>query len=190
MPPASSSTPQHVLRKVNDLHPSHHRSVPGSFPAHLSYSCSPPVRTENRKHGCIPAVSQYLPAPWPAGSVGAYWLWKSSPEAAGWPGGGYIAPTQPGAVGRAGTAVQRVATAANGFPEREKIGLPPVSPAAICPPGFMITWSNSSGSAIWESNSGIRSVLPTATAADGNHCVTAFQGITYHLPQFGHLIPA
>ena len=28
------------------------------------------------------------------------------------------------------------------------------------------------------------------TAADGNHCVTAFQGITYHLPQFGHLIPA
>ena len=28
------------------------------------------------------------------------------------------------------------------------------------------------------------------TAADGNHCVTAFQGIIYHLPQFGHLIPA
>ena len=71
--------------------------------------------------------------------------------------------SNPARCSRAGRhSSSKVATAANGFPEREKIGLPPVSPAAICPPGFMITWSNSSGSAIWESNSGIRSVLPTA----------------------------
>lgn len=107
LPPASSSTPQHVLRKVNDLH----HLIIGQCRAvfrHIYHTVA--ARQSVQRTGSMAAYRQchsislrHGPQEAPA-LIG---FGKAPPAAAGWPGGGYIAPTQPGAVGRAGTAVQR-----------------------------------------------------------------------------------
>ena len=110
------------------------------------------------------------------GSAGAYWLWKSSPAAAGWPGGGYL--PNPARCSRAGQAQQfKGRDCRKWISGKGENRLASSQSSCHMPARFMITWSNSSGSlAIWESNSGIRSVLPYRTTADGNHCVRSFSG--------------